>query len=180
MASLPRPSLAGETSLLQPQGYLSLILQLQHTRHSHPLSSPCQGPRSVRDGTCDNAGAGQDSGAGGSSCASEQPTRAFPAALLRSRPRRETSSRPPFTSASYWLAPEDFRLQSRGQGRPERHATAILLPKRFLLAPCFRRFSLIGEALFFEVLWTCKGTTETQKLYHMKRLDRIHFLKLVR
>ena len=117
---------------------------------------------------------------GGSSCASERPTRAFPAALLRSRPRRETSSRPPFTSASYWLAPEDFRLQSRGQGRPERHATAILLPKRFLLAPCFRRFSLIGEALFFEVLWTCKGTTETQKLYHMKRLDRIHFLKLVR
>ena len=165
-------------SLLQPQGYLSLILQLQHTRHSHPLSSPCQGPRSVRDGTCDNAGAGQDSGAGGSSCASERPTRAFPAALLRSRPRRETSSRPPFTSASYWLAPEDFRLQSRGQGRPERHATAILLPKRFRLAPCFRRFSLIGEALFFEVLWTCKGTTETQKLYHMNRLDRIHSLNL--
>ena len=149
----PDPLSAGETSPLQPQGYLSRVLQLQHTRRSHPLASPCQGPRSVRDGTCDNAGAGQDSGAGGSSCASERPTRAFPAALLTSRPRkRETSCRPPFTSASYWLAPEDFRLQSRGQGRPERHATAILLPKRFRLSPCFRRFRLVWEALFFEVV----------------------------
>ena len=119
---------------------------------------PMPGPRSVRDGTCDHAGAGQGSGAGGSSCTSERPTRAFPAALLTSRPRRgETSCRPPFTSASYWLAPEDFRLQSRGRGRPERHATAILLPKRSRLSPCYRRFSLVAEALFFEVCEHVRG-----------------------
>lgn len=158
MASLPRPSLRWRDLPTPTPGVP--VTGLAAAAHA-PLSSPFQpmpGPHSVRDGTCDHAGAGQGSGAGGSSCASERPTRAFPAALLTSRPRRgETSCRPPFTSASYWLAPEDFRLQSRGRGRPERHATAILLPKRSRLSPCYRRFSLVAEALFFEVCEHVRG-----------------------
>jgi hypothetical protein len=88
-------------------------------------------PRYVHYSACDNAWAGHgDSGGGG--CASERPTRAFPAALTRepvSQSDNPAAGRP-FTSASYRRSPEDFRPPSGGRGRPERRAAAILSPRR--------------------------------------------------
>lgn len=69
--------------------------------HAPPAApfQPMPGPRSVCDGTWDKAGAGwsgvgRGSCGGGSSCASERPTRAFPAARLTSRPRKAKDQQP--------------------------------------------------------------------------------------
>lgn len=170
MASLPRPSLPPRELPTPPPGVpVTGRAAAAHAPPADPFQS-MPGPRFVHDCTCDNAGAGRRSGGaaqrrGGSSCASERPTRAFPVAPLASRPCKDRAL-PPTALYFRFLLARDGGLPATecSRSRPERLSAAILHPMRPRLPPCSLQFSVVREASVFEVV----GTAETQKLLYIE------------
>lgn len=158
VASLPRPSLPPRELPTPPPGVP--VTGRAAAAHAPP-ADPFQympGPRFVHDCTCDNAGAGRRSGGAAAAAPVSGLHAPFPWLLSQAGLAKiEPCRRPPFTSASYWLETEDFRLPSRSRSRPERLSAAILHPMRPRLPPCSLQFSVVREASVFEVVGSRKG-----------------------
>ena len=138
MASLPRPS-------LRPRELPTLPARGTCHRPRSGSTRAARSPFPVHAGVAlrprrhlrqRRGGAGQRRG--GSSCASERPTRAFPAAPLASRPRKDTAQ-PPTALYFRFLLARDGGLPAT-ESRPEppraplgRHLTSDEAPPLSLL-----------------------------------------------